>query len=163
MMTPAAKGEMRKRGLAYAEKQFRAGEKYQLFLAVMLSVAGREPVPEWTREELWKIERGLTRGEIRDLNEAFGWTQKGEFHKKTRMEASRYRRYAQTIFLKLADARRNGLGMTPVTFEEIAESVGVGRSLVQQVWTRRKNELLRVTAGDSTGGHAYLVADHWDY
>lgn len=153
---------MRKAGLADAEKQFLEGDRFQILTAIILAAAGRESVPEWARAELWKIERGLNRGEIRDLNEAFGWTQKGELSKKSRTEASRYRRHRQDVFQALWEARRIGQGMTPVTFEEIAERFKVGRSLVQRVWIERKEELLRVKEGDPKGNHVVVVVSYWD-
>ena len=171
MTSPIAKATMRAAGLADAEKRFlEDGDKYAVFEAITFAAAGREPVPEWAREALWAINRGLSQGELADLNAAFNWLPKGEFNKRSRTESARYRRHAQAIFMELYEARRRGEGMTAVTFETIAgmlneatsESPKIGRSLVQQVWIERKAELLRVTEGERPGTHAFVLADFWD-
>ena len=171
MTSPVAKATMRAAGLAHAEKRFREdGDKYAVFEAITFAAAGREPVPEWAREALWAINRGLSQGEIADLNAAFNWQPKGEFNKRSRTETARYRRHAQAIFMELYEARRRGQGMTAERFEAIAEMLNqatpespkIGRSLVQRVWMARKAELLRVTVGEPTGIHAFVLVDFWD-
>lgn len=64
--------------------------------------------------------------------------------------------------MQLWEARRGGIGMTALTFEEIAERFGVGRSLVQKVWQKRRAELLAVKAGDPPGNHSFVMSDIWD-
>lgn len=167
--TPEAKRLCRESVLPTLEAAFKAGNKFAVFQALLIAAAGRNAPPEWARLALRSIERGINSGRIADLNEAFGWRDSGGGHKSTRMAQARYRRYSSEIMNLLVRERAAGRGMTPVTFEAIAEEIGVGRSLVQEVWNRRRAEILRTVEflDDQSGGkrgwtNAVLVFDYWD-
>jgi len=164
MLTPVAKQAFRRHCLDVSKQEFDAGDKLALLRALFIVASSREPMPEWMIEPLYRVDKGLGRGELADLNEAFGWTQKGEFSKRNRKEHYRKQQVANEIFIALFDARRQGKGMTPDTFEEVAEGFAhlkVGRAMVQGIWKERQSELMKVKPGDPKGGFAFGFVDYW--
>lgn len=161
MLTPAAKAAYRLHCLEVSRAEFVEGDKTALLRAILVVASSRQAMPDWMVEPIYHLDQRLRRGELADVNEAFGWTKKGDLNKKRRVEHSRKQKVAHDVFMALCDARREGKGMGVPTFEEIAEGLKIKRPTVESVWKERKEEVLKVAPGSRKGSFVHAVIDYW--
>lgn len=64
--------------------EFVAGDKTALFMVIILCAQYQAIIPEWAADEVLKIEPLIESGELRDLDDAFGFAAENQATRKKR-------------------------------------------------------------------------------
>jgi hypothetical protein len=154
--------------LSYLEagrEAFESGDRSALLDVVFLCARFQAVFPDWATDALLDIEQKLESGDLKDLNEAFGW--KPEDRRRRRKIHRQNQREKDILTLLLKHRLEGGLEgeggslNAEVAFDPIAEELDISRRDVEAVYKRNrqfiKTELPRGNPGDTIHGFARLV------
>lgn len=124
-------GGMRQR-LSALERAYAEGNRFALLEALFVCAHLQAVIPDWAVDAMASLDRDLAAGDIRDLNEAFGW--KAPTPGKRKKER---RKELMTENVLGAVARYRGAGGTlsaEEAFDPVADQLGLGRRLVERIY-----------------------------
>ena len=117
-------------------KKFISGNRSALMDALITCSVFQEPIPDWAADEILTLEEKIADNQIQDMNEFFNFKPQ---HKANFGLDKNVRKNEEKILGALFNHRLEGGNFTAADgLEEVAESLGVSRRVVIEVYNKNK-------------------------
>lgn len=134
---------------------YESGEKAALFGTCAFCARFQVVIPDWAADALLEIEKNLEIGELRDLNEAFGWENNTLV---TRKRAAKRMQYGSAVLGRLQMHRLNGATLSADDiFQTVADEVGISRRDVEDIY-KDSGQFLKSLPREDLSGTVHIVA-----
>ena len=136
-----------------AHEAFLAGNRGALFGVIFLCAQFQAIIPDWAADEIFKIDKSLIDGTLRDCNEAFGWQTENQ---ATRKKAARLKNLTASVLHTLGRLRNQGASLNADDImATAADELNISRRDVEDIY-RRSGQFIKDMPKGNPENNNYL-------